>query len=617
MLDKLFNSGTRLKVLNWFLSNPDKEVFIQELLRNIGTDARNVFTELNYLENLGILISRKQGRERFFKVNQQNQYYQSLYDLFSVYKKDLNSNKEVLDLLVDDFSAYPQILFAAADVKKINSVLENYKLKSRISTLLHNYENTHYTVWASKKEFRSLSKEISDKVEHDGNFITKLFSEFEAKKTILTKICSNIETQNLAKLSNLELLDFYTEYYIAFEEFSLLQWLFIEFDENNLVSNLLFENLETILKTKPYYQKNQDSLLLDVTILTTDFNFSKSQEESQSFLKIISYIQTKPKLLDYLATTESRFIFQDLVEFDNQLLKMVQLHTQKFSWLSYGFSGPGWDEQYYLSLISGICRLSKKYQVLDLSTEIKNKLELQKNKIQKNQQNLISKYELNQVEIEFITRIKSIQNLASECLDIFYYVSSTTENLFREIGKRFFLSINQVRYIYPFETAMLFNNPSFDSQILNDRISKSSHLSSTNSTPDNFVVGTESENLIQNFSLVKEEKRAFSLLRGVTTSPGLALGKTFRLVDNLVNKNTKKVVEIDQILVLKNEDFAIQNYPNVTGVILESSNLSVEFIALCRFLGIACVSGVSGCFELLSQNQDVLLDSLHGKVIII
>lgn len=611
MLDKLFNSGTRLKILNWFFKYPDTEFFIQELLRGLGTDARNVFTELNYLEKLEILVSRKQGRERFFKINKNSKYFESLSNLFTVYLNDLNSNKETLDLVVDDYSSTPQVLAAAANVKDVNKTLEDFGLESKISTTLHCYQQNRYTVWINKKEFRILSKEIADKVIVDEIFITKITQDFKQKQTVLQEFCKDLENQNLAKLTDKELLQTYKNFYQIYKDFSLLQWLFIEFDENNLVSNLLFEKLQELLKTNFDSKKNLLELETDLIFLTTDFGNSKAKQESQSFLQIVDYIEKKPKLLDYLANTESRFIATDLTQLDSQLLKKVSLHTKNYGWLSYGQSGPGWNEDYYLEVLAGVCRQIKVSGKSNLAASLQLKIENEELKIRNLKENLVKKYNLNDSQKELFARVQKILDLGPECLDTFYFVFSVIENLYREIGKRFYLSLKQVRYLYPLEMEMLFKNKGFEVDVLNQRYLNSSQYSSSNLEKDVISYSKENDQLLENFNLIKEEKRAFSLLRGIPISPGLVFGK---VIDATIDNKSKNLDP--QVLVLENENFDFQENSNIVAIILEDLKPSVDFTALCRFLGIVCVSGVEDATKILETGQNVLVDSLHGEVVV-
>jgi len=70
IINRLFSSKIRTKLLDAFLSLPKARFYIRELERKINEEAKNISRELNNLETLGLLISEKQGNQRFYSVNE-------------------------------------------------------------------------------------------------------------------------------------------------------------------------------------------------------------------------------------------------------------------------------------------------------------------------------------------------------------------------------------------------------------------------------------------------------------------------------------------------------------------------------------------------------------------
>ncbi|MBP7134087.1 hypothetical protein KBA73_02620 [Patescibacteria group bacterium] len=56
MLEHLFGSKTRVKLLNLFLRNPDEPIYVRELTRRVDTQINAVRREIANLVNLGLLI---------------------------------------------------------------------------------------------------------------------------------------------------------------------------------------------------------------------------------------------------------------------------------------------------------------------------------------------------------------------------------------------------------------------------------------------------------------------------------------------------------------------------------------------------------------------------------
>ena len=70
IINRLFSSKLRTKLLDVFLSLPDARFYIRELERKIKEEAKNISRELKNLEALGLLISEKQGNLKYYSVNE-------------------------------------------------------------------------------------------------------------------------------------------------------------------------------------------------------------------------------------------------------------------------------------------------------------------------------------------------------------------------------------------------------------------------------------------------------------------------------------------------------------------------------------------------------------------
>ncbi len=78
ILSRLFSSKLRIKLLNVFLSSPNARFYIRELERKIKEEAKNVSRELKNLEDLGLLISERQGNLKYYSVNEKFFLYPEL-----------------------------------------------------------------------------------------------------------------------------------------------------------------------------------------------------------------------------------------------------------------------------------------------------------------------------------------------------------------------------------------------------------------------------------------------------------------------------------------------------------------------------------------------------------
>ncbi|HSX45512.1 MAG TPA: transcriptional regulator [Candidatus Saccharimonadia bacterium] len=90
MVEQLFGSKTRVKLLQLFYSNPNRSFFVREITRKIGEQINSVRRELSNLLSIGIITSDNTNNKLYYEVNQKYEYYEPLQQIFgSGVKKNL------------------------------------------------------------------------------------------------------------------------------------------------------------------------------------------------------------------------------------------------------------------------------------------------------------------------------------------------------------------------------------------------------------------------------------------------------------------------------------------------------------------------------------------------
>ncbi|MFA5188087.1 MAG: hypothetical protein WC460_01850 [Patescibacteria group bacterium] len=103
MLEQLFGSHTRMKLLQLFLSNPEEKYFVRELTRILDSQINAIRRELENLEELGIIIlsedTSEDANRKFYQSNVKFVLYPELKSIFQksqflLEKKFANSLKK-------------------------------------------------------------------------------------------------------------------------------------------------------------------------------------------------------------------------------------------------------------------------------------------------------------------------------------------------------------------------------------------------------------------------------------------------------------------------------------------------------------------------------------------
>ncbi len=99
MLEQLFGSQTRVKLLQLFLNNPEQPFYVRELTRIIGAQINAVRRELDNLRELGLIQEVDSPDE----AHQKMKYYQVLSD-FTLYPELKSMIQKTQFVLEQEFS---------------------------------------------------------------------------------------------------------------------------------------------------------------------------------------------------------------------------------------------------------------------------------------------------------------------------------------------------------------------------------------------------------------------------------------------------------------------------------------------------------------------------------
>jgi predicted transcriptional regulator len=83
MIEQLFGSKTRVKLLQLFYSNPNRSFYVREITRKIDEQINSVRRELSNLLSIGIIVSDSNNNKLYYEVNQKYKFYDPLHQIFS------------------------------------------------------------------------------------------------------------------------------------------------------------------------------------------------------------------------------------------------------------------------------------------------------------------------------------------------------------------------------------------------------------------------------------------------------------------------------------------------------------------------------------------------------
>jgi hypothetical protein len=110
MVEQLFGSKTRVKLLQLFYSNPNRSFYVREITRKIDEQINSVRRELSNLLNVGIIVSENTENKLYYEVNQKYEFYEPLQQIFGggVKKKRKTATAETAEQ-DDEFKALGKV----------------------------------------------------------------------------------------------------------------------------------------------------------------------------------------------------------------------------------------------------------------------------------------------------------------------------------------------------------------------------------------------------------------------------------------------------------------------------------------------------------------------------
>ncbi len=168
MLEQLFSSRTRVKLLKKFLLNPDSKYYVRQLTRDIGERINSVRRELDNLEQIGFLITFNQDNKKYYQLNKDFLLYSELESLIIkaqslIEGKMIDKIKKIRGIrycvLTGRFVKHPETL---TDILIVGNNIDTAKFFALLREMEKNFEQEiNYTILTTE-EFKTRSQ-ITDK----------------------------------------------------------------------------------------------------------------------------------------------------------------------------------------------------------------------------------------------------------------------------------------------------------------------------------------------------------------------------------------------------------------------------------------------------------------------
>jgi len=429
------------------------------------------------------------------------------------------------------------------------------------------FQNRMMHVFWGKEDSERIKRLALEKAKNDPEIIKRLIEKVEKLGIEFIDFTKRIHNSDLTKKSDKELLDLYKKYCKDYKQIYSHYFVILTME------NSVLEFLDNFLTGKHLDEERQSSYL---SILTTNTKAMFTKEEEKELLKIALDIQ-------------------------EEIDKRIKKHTGKYFWLTRDYEDPISTEGDFLKKLSKFVKTDEK--VKEKFEEIENFYTTQEKKIKEIERELdIDDFHSKLFELmrDGIYLKELRKKLVSESL---YYM----DKLLIEIGRRYNLTLKQIRLLMVEEVEEMIKNKTNYSDLLDSRIELSVYFAENGKTK--VFHGEEAEKIKNQVIAIPDDIKE---LKGLAVSPGKAKGPVKIVFDPV---DISKVKPGDVMVT-------VQAVPSFTPAIKIASALIADGgtgitshpATLAREAGIPGITGVKIATEVLKDGDIVEVDGDKGVV---
>jgi DNA-binding transcriptional ArsR family regulator len=148
MIDTLFGSKTRVKLLYLFMNSPEQEFYVREITKKIDEQINSVRRELANMMEMGLIRSDSRDNKIFYRVNKGHAFYNPLHKMFTSVEVTKKEHSEEQSALAKKFFAIGDVRLVLFMGKLVNSFDSSLDLvvvgnvsKVKLKNLIHHLED--------------------------------------------------------------------------------------------------------------------------------------------------------------------------------------------------------------------------------------------------------------------------------------------------------------------------------------------------------------------------------------------------------------------------------------------------------------------------------------------
>lgn len=447
------------------------------------------------------------------------------------------------------------------------------------------------------KDVREVVEFTMDKIKNNPAFIEKMHTQAYEYNKKFFKYSKQVLKLNLSKLTGAELIKTYDHLcslYKKSHNWALSTTWFIDSDQGDF-SKFALNRLRDILAGK---KVNISQIFSD---LSTPAGNSMSIIEERESLELLREIKKHPKLVKIFLSYELDELETAIKKADGAIYNRILRHKNKYTWLPFGYIGPAYQLEYFLSVWQGL--LKERFPIQKRITE----LEHYAKKVQDKRENIFKKYNISAPDKRLFNLAADIIYLKSYRKDSCYLGMYTIDKIMREVAKRLHISPYQAGFLASWEVGPALRQDQFSVHTLNER----AKFSVYHQTLDRGIIytGQKAKTFLKKCNIEKNKISQSSQLQGMTAYPGKVKG-VVKIINTPEDMNKMKSGDI--LVAHTTAPALVPAMKKAAAIITDDGGITCHAAIVSRELKIPCIVGIKTATQVLEDGVKVEVDAGAG-----
>lgn len=284
--------------------------------------------------------------------------------------------------------------------------------------------------------------------------------------------------------------------------------------------------------------------------------------------------------------------------------KTIATHAKRYEWVNYQYKGPVFELSYFTDRLEAL--RSMRANPAKMLKEISD----QDAKTRAEQKALLKLLRLSRHQTKLIKMAQALVFIKDYRKEAVYHAMYSYEPFFREIGRRFGLSIDQVRAMNWWEILdLLKTGKKTDIDHLNGRLK----FAMGYVTPQKYeyYVGEEAKQFLRDVKFEQNRKKFASEFLGTCAYPGKVRGKV-KIVN--VPEDMSKMRKGDILVAHNTNPNLVPAMKKASAMVSAAGGLTCHTAIVARELKIPTVVGVENIDEILKDGTRIEVNATEGTV---